>query len=150
MEDARVRPGGRRFDAIVALDGDRPRRLRAAVAIAAQGIASALVIVRGEEVAPELVAAHDLPFEVISFVPDPSSTRGEARAVARLAADRGWGSVLAVTSSYHVPRTRLIFARALECDFEVLSAGCSARRLPRDLAAEAAKWTLALTLRRNP
>jgi uncharacterized SAM-binding protein YcdF (DUF218 family) len=87
---------------------------------------------------------------VISFVPDPSSTRGEARAVAGLAAERGWRSVLAVTSSYHVPRTRLIFARALKCDLDVLSAGCSRKRLPRDLAAEAAKWMLALTLRRSP
>lgn len=150
MESASVSFGGRRFDAVVALDGDRPRRLRAAVVIASQGQASALVIVRGEDVAPELVTAHDLPFEVISFVPDPSSTRGEARGVARLVAERGWQRVLAVTSSYHVPRTRLIFRRALKCDFEVLSAGCSRKRLPRDLAAEAAKWILALTLRRSP
>jgi uncharacterized SAM-binding protein YcdF (DUF218 family) len=150
MESASVCSGERRFDAVVALDGDRPRRLRAAVALASQGTASALVIVRGEDVAPELVAARDLPFEVISFVPDPSSTRGEARAVARLAAECGWRSVLAVTSSYHVPRTRLIFARALKCDFEVLSSGCSARRLPRDLAAETVKWIVALTVRRGP
>jgi uncharacterized SAM-binding protein YcdF (DUF218 family) len=137
-------------DAIVALDGDRPRRVQAAVALASAGLAPVLVLVRGESIAPELVAARGLPFEVVSFVPDPPTTRGEARAIARLARERGWQRVLVVTSTYHVTRARLIFERALACDLRFVSAGCRRRRLPRYIVSESAKLLLALTLRRTP
>jgi uncharacterized SAM-binding protein YcdF (DUF218 family) len=134
---------------VVALDGDRPRRVRAAVALMASGVAPVLVVVRAESSAPELLAADELPFEVLSFVPDPSSTRGEARAVARLAREHGWHRLVVVTSGYHVPRTRLIFRRAIPEGVMVVSAGYSARQLPRDLVLEALKSVLALTLRRS-
>jgi uncharacterized SAM-binding protein YcdF (DUF218 family) len=137
-------------DAIIALDGDRPRRLAAAVALASAGLAPVLVVVRGEAAAPELVAARDLPFEIVSFVPDPSTTRGEARAVASLVRGRGWRRVLVVTSTYHVTRARLIFTRAVACDLRFVSAGCQRSRLPRHVISESAKLALALTLRRRP
>ena len=136
-------------DAIVALDGDRPRRLRKAVELAASGASASLVIVRGEAVAPELFSARSLPFEVVSVVPEPSTTRGEARVVAHLAEERGWRRILVVTSAYHVPRARLIFARALTCELELVSAGCRKRRVPLDISWELAKSVLALTLRRG-
>lgn len=138
------------FDAIVALDGDRPRRVRAAITLAADGAAPVLVLVRGDAVAPELVSAPELPFEVISVVPDPSTTRGEARAVARLARERGWRRVVVVTSSYHVLRAQLIFRRAVTCELAFIPAGWRRRRAPRDILSEAAKLLLALTLRRRP
>jgi uncharacterized SAM-binding protein YcdF (DUF218 family) len=140
----------RRADAIVSLDGDRPRRLRKAVELAVGGAAPTLVIVRAEAVAPELLSGRDLPFEVLSVVPDPSSTRGEARAVARVAAQRGWRRILVVTSTYHVPRARLIFRRGLVCEFTFVSAGCRRRRLPLDISWEIAKLALACTVRRAP
>jgi uncharacterized SAM-binding protein YcdF (DUF218 family) len=136
-------------DAIVSLDGDRPRRLRKAVELAASGAAASLVIVRGEDVAPELFTARSLPFNVVSVVPEPSTTRGEARVVARLAEQRGWQRLLVVTSAYHVPRARLIFRRALACELVLVSAGCRKRRLPLDVGWELAKSALALTLRRS-
>jgi uncharacterized SAM-binding protein YcdF (DUF218 family) len=137
-------------DAIVSLDGDRPRRLRKAVELAAGGVAPTLVVVRAEAVAPELLKAGNLPFEVLSVVPDPSTTRGEARAMARLAGERGWRRILVVTSSYHIPRARLIFRRALVCELALVSAGCPRRRLPLDVGWETAKFILACTLRREP
>jgi uncharacterized SAM-binding protein YcdF (DUF218 family) len=137
-------------DAIVSLDGDRPRRLRKAVELAVGGVASTLVIVRAEAVAPELLSPRALPFEVLSAVPDPSSTRGEARAVARLAGERGWRHIVVVTSTYHVPRARLIFRRGLACELTFVSAGCRRRRLPLDIGWEIAKLALACTLRRGP
>ena len=140
----------RRADAIVSLDGDRPRRLRKAVELAAEGVAPTLVVVRGEAVAPELLKARDLPFEVLSVVPEPSTTRGEAREVARLAAERGWQRIFVVTSSYHVPRARLIFRRGLMCELAFVSAGCRRRRLPLDVSWEIGKLILACTLRRAP
>jgi uncharacterized SAM-binding protein YcdF (DUF218 family) len=49
--------------------------------------------------------------DVLCFRPDPSTTRGEARELGRLAADRGWTRVAVVTSEYHVSRSRMIVAR---------------------------------------
>jgi DUF218 domain len=140
----------RRADAIVSLDGDRPRRLRKAVELAVGGVAPTLVIVRAEAVAPELLSGCELPFEVLSVAPDPSSTRGEARAVARVAGKRGWRRILVVTSTYHVPRARLIFRRGLVCELTFISAGCRRRRLPLDISWEIAKLALACTVRRGP
>lgn len=140
----------RRADAIVSLDGDRPRRLRKAVELAAGGEASTLVVVRAEDAVPELLSARDLPFEVLSVVPDPSTTRGEARGVARLAGERGWRHILVVTSSYHIPRARMIFQRGLLCELTFVSAGCRRRRLPLDVSLEIAKFVLACTFRRAP
>ena len=37
----------------------------------------------------------------VCFEPDPRTTRGEARALARLAADRDWDTLIVVTSDYH-------------------------------------------------
>lgn len=140
----------RGVDAIVALDGDRPRRLRKAVELAATGVAPTLAVVRAEAVAPELFAAASVPFEVLSVVPEPSTTRGEARAVARLARERGWRRILVVTSTYHVPRARLIFRRCLDNELAFVSAGCRRRRLPLDICLESAKFALACTIRRAP
>jgi uncharacterized SAM-binding protein YcdF (DUF218 family) len=136
-------------DAIVALDGDRPRRVRAAVALAAAGYAPTIVVVRGDNAAPELLRASSLPFEVVWFAPDPPSTRGEARGIAALVRERGWTRLVVVTSTFHVFRARLILRRALGCDIRVVAAGMNRRRLPQHLASELAKLVLALTLRRS-
>lgn len=45
--------------------------------------------------------------------PDPADTRGEARALAALVKERGWDSVLVVTSTYHVTRARIILDRCV-------------------------------------
>lgn len=140
----------RGVDAIVSLDGDRPRRLRKAVELAAAGVAPTLVVVRAEAIAPELLAAGSLPFEIFSVIPEPSTTRGEARAVAQLASERGWRRILVVTSTYHVPRARLIFRRSVAGELAFVSAGCRRRRLPLDVCWESAKFVLACTLRRAP
>ena len=41
---------------------------------------------------------------VTCFFPEPLTTRGEARAIARLAADNGWDTLIVVTSRYHLLR----------------------------------------------
>ena len=136
-------------DAVVALDGDRPRRVRRAVELASAGWAPTLVVVRCEASAPELLHGP-VPFEMLSFVPRPSTTRGEARAVAALAHARAWTRVIVVTSTYHVTRTRIIFRRALPCEVCVVAAGYSPGRLPKDVLSEWAKLVLALVVRRGP
>ncbi len=53
---------------------------------------------------------------VVCFVPPQMSTRGEAREIARLAADRGWDQLLVVTSSYHVARAELNISQCTTAD----------------------------------
>jgi uncharacterized SAM-binding protein YcdF (DUF218 family) len=48
---------------------------------------------------------------VACFQPHPSTTRGEAEEVRRLALQHGWTSIVVVTSTYHVSRARLTFQR---------------------------------------
>lgn len=118
--------------------------------LAAAGVAPVLVVVRGDAVVPELASAEELPFEVLSFVPAPSTTRGEARGIARLARERGWQRVIVVTSTYHVPRARLIFGRIDVRTVSVVGAGAAWRDIPRHLVLEPLKLLLALTARRAP
>ena len=49
--------------------------------------------------------------EVECFDPHPTSTRGEAEAIAAFASAQGWNRVIVVTSSYHVSRARLQISR---------------------------------------
>lgn len=137
-----------RADAVVVLDGDQPRRLSRGISLVASGCAPVLVVVNGETVAPELVRAGNLPFEVLSFVPVPFTTRGEAGAVAALVRERGWRKVVVVTSTYHITRTRIVFERAVDADLRFVPAGYSRVRLPLHVASEWAKLAFALALRR--
>jgi hypothetical protein len=92
---------------VVALDGDHPRRPREAVTVTlapAEDI-PVVVAVRGDVVAPEL-CRQQVPFEFVSFVPEPSTIRCEARGVAFLAQSQGWSPITVVNSTYDVPRSR--------------------------------------------
>ncbi len=52
-----------------------------------------------------------VPVSVTCFEPEPATTRGEARAIAELAAANGWDRVAVVTPPYHVARARYVLAR---------------------------------------
>ena len=136
-------------DAIVVLDGEQPRRVARGVSLAAAEVAPTLVVVHGETVAPELLSGASLPFEVVSFTPRPSTTRGEARAVARLVRERGWKRIVVVTSTYHVTRARLIFERAVDSELRFASAGFGAALLPLHVVSEWAKLPFGFDVRRR-
>lgn len=55
----------------------------------------------------------DCDVEVVCIDPVPETTRGEARAVAALAAERGWDHVTVATSRHHTSRARLLFRQCL-------------------------------------
>lgn len=57
-----------------------------------------------------------LPYEVICLNALPSTTKGEAIAFSALADDRGWTSLLAVTSDYHLERARFILGNCFSGD----------------------------------
>ncbi|MHA7276862.1 YdcF family protein [Arthrobacter sp. HLT1-21] len=94
-------------DAVVVLGGDSSERLPVGQELVAAGHAPILVMSNTDT--PGNVDADKLcrrPAHVsrVCFEPDPRTTRGEARALARLAADRGWDRLIVVTSDYHVLR----------------------------------------------
>ncbi len=127
-------------DAIVVLGG-RPNRLPLGLRLWRDAVAPTVVVFnehgRGDD-------------EHLYFRPEPYNTRGEARMTARLARENGWRSIVLVTSSYHVPRARMIFRRAFDGEIRTVSAPPSLWRLPFDVVSELAKTAVALTLRRAP
>ncbi|MBP3035910.1 YdcF family protein [Arthrobacter sp. zg-ZUI100] len=65
---------------------------------------SADLAVAGVYTAGDTVTEDPGSAAVTCFFPEPLTTRGEARAIARLAADNGWENLIVVTSRYHLLR----------------------------------------------
>lgn len=93
-------------DAVVVLAGAADERLSVGVGLVDSGAADELVLsstgLPGNTATDERCARYEPG--VTCFRPDPLTTRGEARAIAALARDRGWDSIIVVTSSYHAMR----------------------------------------------
>ena len=142
-----------RADAVVVLAGGRGPRLARGVELVRRGIAPVLVVSDGwSPTWPEanrLCAGRPAPVAVACFHPDPYSTRGEAEAFARLAARRGWRSVVVVSSRYHLVRARMLFERCY--DGTVNATASKGTALGRILAApiETVKLGYALLLKRE-
>ncbi|MBA2615582.1 MAG: YdcF family protein [Actinobacteria bacterium] len=122
-----------RADAVVVLAGGAGERLREGQRLVERGVAPVLVLSHGTD-----CNAHS-GHEVICFTPQPDRTQGEARAASRIAERRGWRTLVVVTSTYHVSRTRMLFERCF--DGEVRAVGArpdspgglpSARNLTRE------------------
>ena len=108
----------RHADAVVVLSGGRGPRLARGLALVRRGVAPTLVISDGWSAAwPEanrLCAGRPAPAHVVCFRPHPYDTRGEAAGLARLAAARGWRSVVVVSSRYHIARARMLVERCFD------------------------------------
>jgi uncharacterized SAM-binding protein YcdF (DUF218 family) len=144
-----------RASAIMVLSGDASR-VQPGVELARRGVAPILVLSDGRrsksQLARELCAhpgGHS--FRILCFRPKPLSTRGEAREAKLLAAQRGWRSLLVVTSTYHVYRARLLFERCLPPRVRLSVKGTGNRLvgLPLNALKETGKLLLAETLRRS-
>jgi uncharacterized SAM-binding protein YcdF (DUF218 family) len=111
-------PAGHRptsADAVVVLSGDFGDRLAKALQLMRAGVAPTLVIDGEPDYARMAeLCVTDEPFEVVCLRPEPDSTRMEARALGRLAADRGWRRVVVVTSRSHVTRAGLLVDRCVQ------------------------------------
>ena len=94
-------------DAVVVLAGAASERLPVGRDLSYQGYAGDLVLSTTDTPGNRIT---DMYCDYISspavtcFFPEPLTTRGEARAVARLAADNGWDNLIVVTSRYHLLR----------------------------------------------
>ncbi|PRZ44037.1 uncharacterized SAM-binding protein YcdF (DUF218 family) [Antricoccus suffuscus] len=101
-------------DAVVVLGG-APDRLPVGQKLVAQGIAPTLVVSNSpgtENARANKECKTDTSPDVICFVPSPDDTRGEAHAIAKLAAQHGWKSIVVVTSTYHITRARVLVEQA--------------------------------------
>lgn len=103
-------------DAVVVLAGAAAERLPVGTDLAADGYAPELVLsstdTRGNLItdlycdyaAGDTLGDDPASAAVTCFFPEPMTTRGEARIIARLAADNGWNDLIVVTSRYHLLR----------------------------------------------
>ncbi len=138
-------------DVVVVLSGSHDR-LPKGLELMRSGVAPVLAISDGA--VPGWPAANTLcrggaSFRVICFHPNPYSTRGEARFVARLMKRRGWKRVVVVTSRYHVLRARMDFRRCVDADVDGVGASTSLSEWVAGIAQEWPKLGYALLLARS-
>ena len=97
-------------DAIIVLGQPDAEALAKADALVAQGVSNRLILSTpfGE---PTACSKPPEGVEVQCFVPNPSTTRGEAQKIARLANDHGWKNIVVITWPTHLSRSRWLIER---------------------------------------
>ena len=143
-----------RADAVVIFVGGRGERLATAERLMAAGVAPNLVIPNGtasEWPAGNRACRDPFPYTVHCPNPEPDTTRGEARTIAALAAEKGWTRLVVVTSSYQVTRARLLLGRCFAGQVDAVRAepDQSALTWGRRIGHEWLGWTYAKTLARG-
>ena len=128
-------------DAVIVLAGEK-RRLPIALELLQRDVAPVLVISDGLD--PRWTQANRLcrygdPERIVCLRPEPYSTRGEARMAARLARQRGWDSLVVVTSRFHLFRARLLFERCFQGRLALVGSPNPGWRLPLAIGFEWAK-----------
>jgi len=141
-------------DVVVVLSGNK-RRLRPALALIRRGVAPVLALstvqrTRHWPEAERLCATHRYAgARVVCFTAIPFSTEGEARTVARLVRERGWRSVVVVTSTFHVTRAHMLFRRCYRGPLTIIGSPSTWWQLPEEWASETGKLLVQLTVRRG-
>ena len=108
-------------DAVVVLAGGNGERLQTGLELIEAGVSHTLVVstgitwfLPGSEAVHAICDNPPTSFEVICVAALPDSTKGEALATQRLVAERGWKSVVMVTSTAHLARSRWWFERCVD------------------------------------
>lgn len=134
-----VRPS----DAVVVIAGG-PLRMQRALELVDQGTAPLLLISdpRGRwpygSFSRHVCKPKKRKYQVICFDPKPESTQGEARVVAKIAAQRHLRSIIVVTSTFHVTRARLEINRCYHGRLAVI--GTPWPNLAKRLLYTALEW----------
>jgi uncharacterized SAM-binding protein YcdF (DUF218 family) len=107
----------RKADAIFILGGPSYGRYPRGFELGSRGEAPTVVVSNPNGrndpwLTQQCASAH--AFEIMCFVPDPPTTRGEGRELRRLAAERRWRTVVVVTFRPHVSRARFILQRCFD------------------------------------
>lgn len=101
-------------DALLVL-GPPNDRIRYAEQIMTQGYAGTLVISNpASHVGDPAPCEAQRAYKIVCFDPEPATTRGEARALRRLAAEHGWDSVQVLTVPWHFSRARIVLERCYD------------------------------------
>ena len=115
----------RHADAIVILSGPHHRRYPFGLDLAGQSWAPNLVVSNPSGAAnrelTDYCAAPHPEFAVHCFVPDPPTTKGEARQLRRLASQYGWRTVIVVTFRPHISRARFILEQCFDGDLVMVA-----------------------------
>lgn len=110
-------------DAIVVLGGNAYERFEYGLELAERGLASQVVLSNSVGVTDERMrelCARQIPgVQVMCFLPEPWTTRGEAQEVKQLASSRGWHDIIVVTTTAHVERARFILERCYDADLQM-------------------------------
>lgn len=109
----------RQADAILVLGGTASAaRYLEGLELAQQGMAPTLVLSNPyrppDPVLDGLCARPQAGFDIECFAPDPRTTLGEGRELRRLADERGWRTVIVVTSTSHISRARYIIGKCFD------------------------------------
>jgi hypothetical protein len=140
--------GARPADAVVVLGGQAYKaRLQTADVMLARYPGSAVVvsIPGGIPCPPQPPGAS----AILCFSPNPSTTQGEARTAAKLAAHYGWKSMEVVTTADQVWRARLRFSRCWGGDLRMVRSNSSIYQRMRAVPYETAATIKAETLQRS-
>lgn len=114
-----------RADAVVLLAGDPTTRLPVALRLARQGPGVLAISADGRDpvnASSRTLCGRSGDLTVYCFWPHPADTRGEARAIGRLAAQHGWNRITVVTSNYHVARAALLIRRCTDAQVSMAAA----------------------------
>lgn len=127
-------------DAIVVLGGEHDGREDYGVGLARRGLASTVVLSdpypRRDPVMARLCRPRDDGIDVLCAPPEPSTTRGEAKLVRRLAGERRWKSVMVISWRYHLLRARLVFRQCLSS----IGVAVTAAAVPRHYVLPVGYW----------
>jgi uncharacterized SAM-binding protein YcdF (DUF218 family) len=136
-------------DAVVVLAGSKTR-LPVGVDLVRRHVAPLLVVSRGTGTALEQRVCNGVTgLRVICFVPQPSSTVGEARTIEEIAQRRGLGRIDVVTSEFHVYRARLLIRRCYHGELTMVGAPQPEWKLPWYMATETVKLVYQTTVSRG-
>lgn len=133
----------RHVDAIVVLGGEHDGREEYGLQLARDGYAHTVVVSNpylgvgynrtGAALMQRVCSSSTPTIQIICFAPEPSTTRGEAMYVERLARKQNWHSVIVISWSYHLVRARYIFGQCFAGDVVM-------RSVPRDYGRSPYFW----------
>lgn len=132
-------------------------RIEEALAVMDSGVAPVLLATTsvnpdtGEHYATDHCGLRTATYRVECVLPDPYTTRGEARVLGARVEEHGWDRVAVMTSTPHAARTRMLMERCTDADVLVWATDAGADRSLRGWAQAAVyqsgAWVKAQLLR---
>lgn len=105
-------------DALVVL-ATQPGAHQEALRLAADGVTDLLIVSNPPDLEFDICHEPGLPAEVVCFVPEPTTTQGEAIIGTELAREHGAQNLGVLTFDHHIERSRLVFGRCWDRDLHL-------------------------------